>query len=52
MRNYQRVEKEAGFPNKNGKLLLTPRPRFSFVSQTVQDFQSSALPTELPAHIK
>jgi hypothetical protein len=47
--SYENNEKQAAFPKKNGELVLTPRAVSGFISLTVQDFQSSALPTELPA---
>ncbi len=37
-RNYQRVEKEAGFPDKNGELLLTPRLRSVFAFTNCADY--------------
>jgi hypothetical protein len=49
--SYRSNRKEAGFTKKNGELVITPRAISAFMSLTVKDFQSSALPTELPAHV-
>jgi hypothetical protein len=50
--SYENDKKQTGFIKKNGELSLTPRTDYSLISLAVQDFQSSALPTELPAHIQ